>query len=210
MHSLEHFDDPVGGLRTLREKLSSDGLVLIEVPDALVSPFDLVVADHATHFSKRHLGMVMRRAGLSTVAIADNWIVKELSGVGRRNGNAASEPATSSGSAQDQQRLRRYVSWLAEVIQSARSLAALYPGRFGIFGTSIASMWLFGEVADQTAFFVDEDPNRRGSLHGRPIFEPQDIPAGSLVYLALIPSVARAVADRLANSPAELALPPEL
>jgi SAM-dependent methyltransferase len=210
MHSLEHFTDPVGGLSTLREKLSRDGFILIEVPNARVTPFDLVVADHATHFSKRHLDLVMRRAGLGTITIADDWIVKELSGVADRNGEAGSELAASADVTDGRRRLGQYVSWLAEVVRSARRIAAAHRGKFGIFGTSIASMWLFGEIGEDTAFFVDEDPHRHGSLHGRPIFQPRDVPAGSLIYLALIPNVARAVADRLTNCAAELALPPEL
>jgi hypothetical protein len=210
MHSLEHFTDPVGGLRTLRHKLAPEGFVLIEVPNAFVTPFDLVVADHATHFSKRHLDIAMRRAGFGAVTVADDWIVKELSGVGAGNGKAVSALAAASDLGEERRRVLRNVSWLTEVVGAARKLAAAKPGRFGIFGTSIASMWLFGEIGDDTGFFVDEDPNRKGSLHGRPIFRPKDVPAGSIVYLALIPDMARAVAARLAGTGVEFVLPPEL
>ena len=54
IHSLEHFTNPLDGLVDIRKKLSPAGTLLIEVPNAEVSPFDLIVADHATHFSRLH------------------------------------------------------------------------------------------------------------------------------------------------------------
>ncbi len=81
MHSLEHFPEPLEALRALRPKLAEHGCMLIEVPDAEATPFDLLVADHASHFTQRDLARLLARAGLGAVALRNDWVTKELSAV---------------------------------------------------------------------------------------------------------------------------------
>lgn len=210
MHSLEHFVDPLAGLRDLRSKLSDRGVLLVEVPNAAVSPFDLAIADHASHFSRQHLTRLMQRAGLGSVIVADDWITKELSGVAGRDGTGevAAFPAGIAKACLD--RVSAQLEWLQAVLAAAHALTDANATRFGLFGTSIASMWLFGELGDKVDFFVDEDPSRQHTLHGRPVYSPDRAPEGSTVYLALIPAVARALAKRLARPGLTLECPPEL
>jgi hypothetical protein len=87
------------------------------------------------------------------------------------------------------------VRWLEAMARNARAVAS--DGRFGIFGTSIAGVWLYGEVDGKVDFFLDEDANRIGArLFDRPILRPHDRPDANL-FVALAPSVARDVASRL-------------
>jgi hypothetical protein len=86
--------------------------------------------------------------------------------------------------------------------------AADRSGPFGIFGTSVAAMWLYGELQSKVDFFVDEDPGRIGTLHGRPVLTPDRIPQGATVYLTLIPAVAGPVAKRIARPDLHLEVPP--
>jgi hypothetical protein len=102
------------------------------------------------------------------------------------------------------------LAWLRELVTGA-DRAAAGARRFGLFGTSIAAMWLFGEVGEAVEFFVDEDPSRRNrQLLGRPILHPADIPAGATVFMPLIPSIARAVAARSSGLGIDYRLPPSL
>jgi hypothetical protein len=67
-----------------------------------------------------------------------------------------------------------------------RDKARLSPGSrpFGIFGTSIAGTWLYGELGDRTSFFVDEDPARAGKAHlGVRIIAPPNVPANGWFLL---------------------------
>ena len=92
-------------------------------------------------------------------------------------------------------RLPACLAWLESIARGARSAAA--SGNFGVFGTSIAGVWLFGEVEGRVDFFLDEDRNRIGAqLFDRPILRPQDRPEGNL-FVALAPAVARGVVTRL-------------
>ena len=54
----------------------------------------------------------------------------------------------------------------------------------GLFGTSTAAIWIFGEFKDQIKFFVDEDEKRVGNLiEGIPILSLSQVPAGAQIFL---------------------------
>jgi len=204
IHSLEHMPDSHAAIRAAADRLSHGGLLFIEVPDIASSPFDLVVADHLLHLTIETLGHLSARAGLAPLVLTNHALSKELTLLARDRQDAAPkrpDPAVGRKTAES------IISWLTTVLEHARSVAAA--SRLGIFGTSISGMWLFGALRDRVAFFVDEDPTRiGGSFDGRPILAPAAVPAGSIVYLALVPSVANAIAKRLADLAADFIVPP--
>jgi 2-polyprenyl-3-methyl-5-hydroxy-6-metoxy-1,4-benzoquinol methylase len=206
VHALEHFETPVDGLRELAPKLAPDGMIVVEVPNVGATPFDLLVADHASHFTRADLDRLTRRAGLAVLALADDWMVKELSLAAIR-AEAGTRPVPPSEPGAVYDAVVRRVAWLGAVLDQARN-AAGGTGPFGIFGTSVAAMWLYGELESAVDFFVDEDPGRIGTLHGRPVLAPDRIPNGATVYLTLIPHVAQAVATRIGRSDVRLEVPP--
>ena len=82
---------------------------------------------------------------------------------------------------------------------------------FGIFGTSIAGMWLYGSLSNRIEFFVDEDVSRVGGHYeGRPIISPDDVPDGATIFVPMGHKAAEALIARLAvgGSQAEWILPP--
>jgi len=205
IHSLEHLPAPVDSLRALQSKLAPAGRLFIQVPDVARTPFDLVVADHLSHFSARALADVVARAGFVVERLAADVVVKELTLVARLPdgaGAAALLPDRAPGD------LAEKLGWLERMIATASTAAIRAP--FGLFGTSIAAVWLLAGLEERVAFFVDEDRVRIGRpLFGRPVLAPEEVPAGATVMLALIPEVAHAVAARLAGLPVGFVLPPE-
>src|SRR5262245_9472374 len=208
VHALEHFETPAESLRELVPKLTPDGMLVVEVPNASATPFDLLVADHASHFSRADLDRLAGRAGLSILALADDWMVKELS-LAAVPANEAVPPAPAGDPKEIYETVARRVEWLGAVLDQARA-ATRRASRFGIFGTSVAAMWLYGELATEVDFFGDEDPGRIGDLHGREVVTPDRIPADATVYMTLIPAVANAVAARIRRADLELEVPPAL
>lgn len=195
IHVLEHVENPIRFLSRLHDRIRHAGHLLIEVPFFHDNPFDLLIADHATHFTPDVLTRVLRAAGFAVVSIATDWVAKEISVVARPDGCSA--PLANRHAASDDGRLAACVAWLETIARGARSAAA--GGSFGIFGTSIAGVWLYGEVEGRVDFFLDEDANRVGAqLFDRPILRPQDRPDGNL-FVALAPSVAAGVARRLSG-----------
>jgi 2-polyprenyl-3-methyl-5-hydroxy-6-metoxy-1,4-benzoquinol methylase len=210
LHSLEHFDRPVEALSALRSKLVDGGHLLIEVPDIEVTPFDMLVADHVSHFTRYDMARLLTRAGFRPVSLSNKWVSREITAVAAP-GEASTGSADPPPSEPARRRVHRQLDWLHAVIAAGRSAAATGPGAFGLFGTSIAAAWLFGELGDAVSFFVDEDPSRRGgSLFGRPIYGPDQVETKATVFVPLIPKVAHKIAARLARFDIDLRLPPAL
>jgi SAM-dependent methyltransferase len=195
-HSLEHIPEPVLALATLRSKLAPGGRLVVEVPNVRQNIYDLVVADHRSHFDSLTLRSAARRAGFQHAAVFDDWAFKELTLVAA-NEELAVQPPARALAPLDARDIGLRIAWLTGVIDSGGK-AARSADDFGIFGTAIAATWLFGSLADRVTFFVDEDPARIGQTHeGRPILAPDRIPSGATVFVPLVPDVASAVAARL-------------
>jgi SAM-dependent methyltransferase len=206
VHVLEHIPDPVAYLKGLRPKLKPDGLLLIEVPDHSSNPFDLVIADHSTHFSLDLLSRVVSAAGYEVMSAVRDWIPKELSLVAKRLPTAPDQHpgalrGANGGPAKElvEERMR----WLGALVDAAGAEAA--SPRFGLLGTTIGATWLYAELGGNVAFFVDENKDCAGALHlGKPVYMPSEVPSGSRVYVG-IPSPASALAaERLAKAHPEV------
>jgi 2-polyprenyl-3-methyl-5-hydroxy-6-metoxy-1,4-benzoquinol methylase len=195
IHVLEHIPDVDGFLRDVTRLLKPGGHLLIEVPNVVTSPFDLLIADHLSHYSPEHLAAQARRAGLHVVMLRDDVCPKEITLLT----TLGSDP-TAGTAKRDPGQVRRHIAWLSHTLEAAR--AAVADGRqIGIFGTSIAGMWLYGALSKNVAFFVDEDASRIGGQYeGRPILAPSGIAEGATVFIPLVRQTARNISERLSGS----------
>ena len=184
-------------LDQIRAKLKPGGLLLVDVPDCAANPFMFLVADHSTHFCLPVLQRLVQNAGFEIVVATNQLIAKELTVIGRK----ATKPPTPSWStegAMDADALNGSIAWLENLSREARNLSIRKP--FGLFGTSIAATFLFGELGEAVDFFVDEDPGRQGQVfNGRPIYAPSQIPAGGHVFIGLAPVAANRVLERVTS-----------
>lgn len=205
-HSLEHVENPVAYLAGLRDRLAPAGRLLIEVPYFPDGPYDLLVADHCTHFTMGVLSMVLRRAGYAVDVLRSDVIAKEITAMARPvNGPVESTPA---GISETAQAAETAVAWLKATQAQAADAARRQP--FGVFGTAVGASWLLGVLGERVRFFVDEDPARVGTRYfGRPVVAPQDLQRGSTVYMALPRAIAENIAARIASKDVDFYLPPE-
>jgi SAM-dependent methyltransferase len=203
-HALEHMPDPLAALRDAAGLLNKGGRLFVEIPNAAVSPFDLLVADHLLHFSPDHLGYLASRAGLSVSILRDDLVPKEITLLAALGGELRARPAP----AATMKIVRSNVAWLAAMLAEARK-ASERARTFGLFGTAISGMWLYGSLRDKVSFFVDEDMSRVGnSFEGIPILSPAQAPAGSTVFVPLLPEVARRVVGRHTGADVTYVEPP--
>lgn len=207
IHSLEHLPDPRGSLRDIAALLTKDGKLFLEVPDAENSLFDILTADHLVHFTQDTLRFILAKAGIETLDLSTSIVSKEISLLGApKDGVVPRPPAPERGMAL----ARRNMDWLSVLLKAADQ-AASATTNFGLFGTSISSMWLYGALGKKVAFFVDEDTSRTGSsIEGRPILAPAQVQPNAVVYMPLVPKVAASVAARLCALSVRFVLPPAL
>lgn len=203
IHSLEHIIDPPAVLNEALDLLKADGTLFIEVPDIETSPFDLVVADHRSHFTRKTLQGLTRRQGIGIDLLENTVLPKEITFIGRKNGAAIVPPEPAEGF----RIVERTVTWLHAVVAAATNVSA--SPNFGIFGSSISGMWLYGALRDRVQFFVDEDTSRVGHrIDGKPVLAPSEVPTGSTIFVPLVERVAAHVVGRLAHIRANFVLPP--
>jgi hypothetical protein len=205
IHSLEHMVSPFEALSDAASHLQPEGTLFVEVPDAETSPFDMLVADHRTHFTRATLGALAGRLSLAVDVLQNTVLPKENTLLARLGGHRnGSLPDPQAG----ERLAERTIAWLNTVVDAAR--AAVTP-KFGIFGTSISGMWLYGALRDQVAFFVDEDRSRVGRTYeGRPIHSPDEAPRNSVVFIPMAKATADRIAARLGGGGATYVTPPSM
>jgi ubiquinone/menaquinone biosynthesis C-methylase UbiE len=212
IHSLEHFPLPYEALCKIRRLLSENGTLLVAVPNAEASPFDFLVVDHLVHFGPEQLAHMVQRAGLKISHLRVDVLPKEISILAMTASEVSETILDPSEIQKAVDQAHSGVQWLSALLRAANesSNQARRSGhKFGIFGTSISGMWLFGAMENEIDFFVDEDVARQGAcLEGHPVIAPEDVPNHASVFLALLPDVAINVKSRLASCLGNWIVPP--
>lgn len=211
LHSLEHIIDPVAYLKSVREKLLPDGMLLIQVPEYLQNPFELMIADHCSHFSIESLKKVVTRAGFKVLLESNALIPKEITLVLGKDSESFEKSYEDLSSAPEKvaENARNSLLWLAGLVKKAEKISD--QGPLGVFGTSIAGVWLASELADLVKFFVDEDPARIGTeLYGRMVIHPEELQIDSQIILGFPYKIAEAIHARMTQYSGCFHLPPEM
>ena len=194
IHVLEHVLAPKEFIAGLKGKLEDGGLLVMEVPEFLQNPFDLLIVDHGTHFTVATATELVQSAGYEVILVATDWVPKELTIVARKAGYRQMNRVDHVSSSLES--VVRCLQWLESVIVTARQISA--KGTFGLFGTSIAATWLFSELEESVSFFVDEDPHRSGKTYmGRPVYHPHNVPSNSHVFITLPTKLAESIQARM-------------
>ena len=208
IHVLEHMPYPTKFLERVCRTLDDQGVLFVQVPDYVSNPFELVIADHATHLCLSSAQRLLCLSNFELITATTDWVSKEISLVACK-GTSPRPIDTKDPSSKNLALLESRVRWLGAIVSQVRQLAR--KGAIGLFGTSIAASWVFGNCQQDISFFVDEDRNRVGKMYfGRPVYHPVDAPKDCPVLVALAPEVARSVTRRLAQTNTQLVMPPEI
>lgn len=206
VHTLEHIPSPVNFLASIKELLNSTGMLIIQVPDLKASAFDLLIADHCTHFSQDTLRWVVESAGYQVLALANNCVAKELTLLARASPTASKATPAPNSPHSDIGHAERHLLWLDQLLEQAKSL----DGEVGLFGTSISATWLAKELEGRVSFFVDEDANRIGNCHlGLPILSVEKAPTALPILMPIRHDIALAIKNRLGYIHPNMIAPPQ-
>jgi 2-polyprenyl-3-methyl-5-hydroxy-6-metoxy-1,4-benzoquinol methylase len=209
IHCIEHIPAPVQYLAEARRYIRPEGFLLIQVPDAELNPFDLVVADHSSHLAKTTLKAIVESAGYDVVACGNLVVGKEITLLARpRHGRPVGAMHAADPNAQ--MVAQHNLAWLDATMRCARKCAREHRP-FGIFGTSIAGVWIASALDYKVDFYVDEDEVRIGrDYFGAPIIAADAVPAGGTVFVCLEPKLAAAIIARHQSEGRRYLPPPPL
>jgi len=189
VHTLKHIEAPVAFLRDVKELLAPGGTLFIQVPHYPETPFELMTADHASHFDAASLSSLLAKAGFCLRIISTEWVAKELSAVAGDQKGADGKTRISHSDV----RISNPLVWLDELLPKAASIQSR-SHQFAIFGSSIAATWTAANLPHLPDFFVDEDPPAPEELiwTARLCVLRRWLPA-RMLFVALQESVAAAV-----------------
>ncbi len=205
IHSLEHMVSPLDSVSDAAALVEPDGLLFVEVPDAETSPFDILVADHRTHFTRATLDALAGRASLA-VDFLDNTVFPRRTRCSRTGATANRRASPTLGAAFGSRRTRS---------PGSTPFSALRPRprrRISEFSEPPSP------ACGSTARCVS--PSRssstktcRGSAaatRAGPSFHPEEAPAESVVFVPMAKVIADRVAARLAGGAATYLTPPPM
>lgn len=203
VHVLEHIINPRDYLEKIHSILADDAILIIEVPNFEKNPYDLLIADHCTHFSEETLISLLHLSGFEIVFSSAICVTKELTIIAKKASkiNPKEYPLSTQKNFSDI--LSKCFIFLRSNIDQILKYAGAGP--LGIFGTSIAATWLVSECPSIIEFFVDEDKHRAGKTYmSRPVYEPNSVPYGSITFLPFCPPQGREIKQRLERKHSQL------
>lgn len=201
---LEHIDNVSEIINILTGKLSTRGYLVFVVPDLCTNPYDLVVGDHLSHYTKDTILVQLQMLG---IICERHFLDKELIVCANRKHNQRNLLDVSTGESIVYG--KRIVKYLLNLRRHAVS-ELKKTKNFGVFGTAIAGTWLGCELAGEEFFFVDENPQNIGTMHlGKVVLHPKDIPDHSSVYLPFKKQVAESIKNRLKHQDSITFISPE-
>jgi len=91
------------------------------------------------------------------------------------------------------------LDWLRNLIIKADKYSSKIK-KFGVFGTSISAMWIYGKIGKNINFFVDEDPTKVGkNIDDIIILHPNDVPNNSQILVPLSHVIRSKIIKRLSS-----------
>lgn len=201
IHVAEHLESMARDLSFGVRALKKSGAILIQVPDIVLQPTDLYVADHHSHFLPENLIRSMASIGLECQATVESIIPGEQTAIfkpsvdGRvKSWRDVEQEANAARNKRAGEHIRDYL-FKAEARMADLSAAGR---QHFIYGAGLIGTLVAGKLQKQVAGFIDDNPGSKGrSLHGIPIFLSSEIPKNcESIVVAVPPTAALQVANR--------------
>ncbi|OUU06531.1 MAG: hypothetical protein CBB94_15210 [Gammaproteobacteria bacterium TMED34] len=197
IHALEHMEAPREILSRIARLLNDNGHLVIQVPDWVQNPLDLVIQDHAFHFSQNSLQYLLGQVGLRIAELHNDWVPKEISLHAVKNGSDTVKPDIVHNRPSHRD-LTDGIGILSGFIKQCYDSFGTKP--FYVFGSSIGAAWLASHFDEQITGWIDEDPIRQGrTFLNRPIHSPESADRSIPIAISLAPVVAKKVFSRMRN-----------
>ena len=202
IHLLEHVDDPLEFLNICKDRLAKNGLIFMQMPNITTSTFDLIIADHISHFSAKNVTQLAKLAGLNVEFISGKIISKELFCI------FSNSPLKIQKKAGERKIDSEQINGNINILKSFENFCKLENESVYIFGSSIGASWLSRYFSKNQISFIDEDPSRVGNTHlDAEIHSISCLEEFKRVLLPFPENTARSIADRFSETKAHFIHP---
>jgi SAM-dependent methyltransferase len=180
-HVLEHIHDPVPRLRVLRNALKPTGRLLIQVPDFVQNPFDLMIFDHGLFFQPQSLTTILAQSGFQAIDVFDDWASNELTVVASPTLPLHAKTSNLCERGLPYDLLSSAFQFLESLLLEAATKISIGP--ISIFGAGNGGSWVASQIGPENVkSFLDENSELFGAtFHGIPIQRPIGVDTKSTV-----------------------------
>lgn len=184
---IEHVEQPLEFLCWLRDRLASQGFLLVTFPDFARNPNDIFCVDHLSKLTLAHLELLTDRAGLQIVATRHVGIaLLAVCQHASKRSTFRSVYAEANGVFRENERL---ATGMLAAVRSAREAAKSLHEKFAIFGlgmTGLIGPALIGFDRGEISAYVDENETMHGAtIGGVPVVGLQEIQQLGLKHIAV-------------------------
>ena len=176
IHVLEHLIKPVNTLKLLKNLLTENGEIIIQIPNYQKNFYDLNVYDHVTHWNERSISELAYQSGLKIDQIKKDVIPCEYTIILKKN---------------KKKKIYKKYNFKNIKINISKSYNELglilkklnkYKS-FSILGSSIAATWVMNMCKKKIRNIYDQDQNKIGLLHCNKIIKKLDDNEGLNLFL---------------------------
>ena len=177
----------------------------MQVPNLESSFYDILIADHCTHFDALSLKYVCEKAGFEIINCLPDFVAKELTLVVKPRKRMENEKQIEVMNVNSRHNL--YTTIKERLEKMKEIVSNKQEGRFYIWGSSIAASWVASTFDQKCIGFIDEDKERVGNTHlGLNICSPKSISERDRVYLPFPKDVAEAIIKRYSKLKADFVI----
>ena len=186
--SLEHYYSPDVVLAHFKNMLSSDGVLILEVPDSLSPKSQLAEFfsfEHLSHFTELSLTRMLNLHGFEVIEFDRNVSIPNLRVAAKSVENYSYKEACCSEQPLLRKTINEYVSTKEKIINRMGTMlnplitdCKLYNRSVLVYGTGDHSAHLFSHfpLEVHVTNYIDSDPKKWGSMfRGKKVLEPRSI-----------------------------------
>ena len=190
-HVLEHIDDINEFFNKIKNLLSLNSIVLIQVPNFIENPLDFFVYDHISHFTKKSLHTLLEQH-FNHVQLSSKLIARELTFIVSMQPLSKIEKNVC---ADESSKIYENLNFIENMENTLMTInEPVY-----VFSTGPGGTLLGNFLGNNLAGFIDEDMTQEGKLHlSKPIFSPKSVPNESIkIILPFLPDFNEKIKQRL-------------
>jgi len=152
IHTFEHVTDHFSFFNFIKSISNKNSKIFIQIPNFKNSTYDILIADHVTHFDKRTILSTLKK--FLNIEYYSEEIDKEISIVGTiKNNFENKKKIISSYYIKSKSKLNERIQYFFNL----KKLLSNTKNKIYVYGTTIASSWITGNFRSKIKGYIEDD-----------------------------------------------------